>query len=135
MTDDPLIAAARAAREQAYAPYSGYRVGAALLDAQGNVWPGCNVENISYGLCVCAERSAIARMVVEGGSAIVEVVVATSDGGTPCGMCVQSLLEFAPDPSKVRVRTLDEEGSVREFVLGELMPHAFASGAVRTKRL
>jgi len=134
MNQDPLIATARAVRERAYAPYSGYDVGAALLDSDGRVWPGCNVENLSLGLCVCAERSAIVRMVAEGGREIVEIVVATVDGGTPCGMCLQSLFEFAPDPSKVRVRTLDETGCVREFVLKDLMPHAFASDAMRTKR-
>lgn len=120
-------------RERAYAPYSGYRVGAALLDGDGHAWGGCNVENISFGLCVCAERSAIARMVSEGGAQIVEVVVSTEDGGTPCGMCVQSLLEFAPDAAQVRVHTVDAAGNVRTFALQELMPYAFASKAVRTK--
>lgn len=133
--DDPagLFALATLMRERAYAPYSGYRVGAALLDASGRAWGGCNVENVSFGLCVCAERSAISRMVSEGAGEIAEIVVATEDGGTPCGMCVQSLLEFAPDPVNVRVRTLDEAGNARVFTLQELMPHAFASKSVRTK--
>ena len=133
MAIDPLVEAAVKVRERAYAPYSGYRVGAAVADAQGRVWLGCNVENVSFGLSVCAERAAISRMVSEGGTAVTEVVVATSDGATPCGMCVQTLLEFAPEPGAVRVRTVDEAGGQQTFQLDELMPHAFASQALRTK--
>lgn len=133
MNNDALVVSALAVRERAYAPYSGYQVGAALLDSEGNVWSGCNVENISFGLCLCAERSAVARMVAAGGREIIEIVVATADGGTPCGMCVQSLFEFAPDASRVRVRTVDVSGNTQTFTLRDLMPHAFASDAVRTK--
>lgn len=133
MSKDPLLEAAVKMRDRAYAPYSGYRVGAAIVDAEGRMWTACNVENVSFGLCVCAERAAVARMVAEGGTAVTEVVVATSDGGMPCGMCVQTLLEFAAEPSQVKVRTVDESGIQRAFRLGELMPHAFASDALRTK--
>ncbi len=126
-----LLEAAVAVRQNAYAPYSGYLVGAAILDSAGNIWTGCNVENISYGLCICAERSAVSKMVGEGHQLLMAIGVATKDGGTPCGMCLQTLLEFAEDPSAVEVHTISESGEKNRYTLNELMPHAFTSDDLR----
>ena len=94
-----LLEAARAAREQAYAPYSRFRVGAALLTADGTIVPGCNVENVSYGLTVCAERVAVCNAVAQGHREFVAVAIAagTPSATPPCGMCRQVLFEFSPE--------------------------------------
>lgn len=132
MNIDELIEEARDVRQRAYAPYSGYRVGAAVLDEAGRIWSACNVENISFGLTVCAERAAVARLVAEGGREVRAIVVATVDGGAPCGMCLQTLVEFASDPDAVQVVAVDEQGVARRFSLKELIPYGFSSAAVRT---
>jgi cytidine deaminase len=130
-----LAEAALEAREQAYAPYSGYLVGAAVLDVDGRVWTGCNIENVSFGLTLCAERVAVAKMVSAGSRRLIEIAVATVDGGTPCGMCLQTLAEFAPEPGDVRVWTVSPGGKARQYLLAELLPFGFASDAVeRTER-
>ena len=128
---EKLIRAAQAVRERAYAPYSGYKVGAAVLDEEDRVWTGCNVENISYGLTICAERSAVAKMVSEGGKTLRAVAVATRDGGTPCGMCLQTLAEFAVAGSEVEVWLAGEAGDYRRLLLSELLPHGFQSDSVK----
>lgn len=127
---DRLRTAALAARSNAYAPYSGYPVGAALMDEHGQVWSGCNVENVSYGLSVCAERNAIAAMVANGGRRVLAVLVVTEDGGAPCGACLQVLAEFAPEASRVSVILEDADGTRVETSLGALMPSAFRSSKV-----
>jgi cytidine deaminase len=119
MTD--LLAAARAARANAYAPYSVYRVGAAVLGSDGQVYSGCNVENVSFGLTVCAERTAVVKMVSEGCREVQRV------GGTPCGMCLQTLAEFAADPAQVPVVLEAEDGTQSRYTLAELLPHGFKS--------
>jgi cytidine deaminase len=124
---DSLINAARKAQKNAYVPYSGYPVGAAILDSTGNLWSGCNVENVSYGLSVCAERTAICKMVSEGVREIQSIAVVTRDGGTPCGMCLQTLLEFAVDPKSVEVITVSDSGEVKGYSLSDLIPHGFSS--------
>jgi len=130
-----LIEAARRARENAYAPYSDYKVGAAVRGIDGRIWSGCNVENISYPLGVCAERNAVAEMVRDGCREIAEVAVVTKDGGAPCGGCRQVLLEFTEHPEGVEVHTVDESGVEKTYTLFELIPHAFSSAAVsRTER-
>lgn len=130
-----LINAAQEARERAYAPYSGYKVGAAIRSNSGKTWTGCNIENVVYGETMCAERTALFKMVSEEGTHVAEVAVATKDGGTPCGSCLQVLFEFAPQPENVPVHTVDESGGVRTFMLRDLMPHAFQSQEVdRTER-
>lgn len=130
-----LIQAAREAREQAYAPYSNYKVGAAIKGADSKVWTGCNVENISFPLSVCAERNAVAAMVRDGGREISEVVVVTKDGGAPCGGCRQVLFEFSPNPQAVTVRCVAEDGGEHVYTLAELLPHGFRSSQVnRTER-
>jgi len=96
---DDLVAAARKASQSAYAPYSNYRVGAAIRSASGHVYTGCNVESASYGATVCAERSAIAQMVAAGEREIasVAVFVDAPEPATPCGICRQTLVEFCDD--------------------------------------
>jgi cytidine deaminase len=118
-----LVEAARAVREQAYAPYSGFAVGAAVL-AGGRVFTGVNVENASYPISVCAERNAVAAMVAAGGRRVDAVAVVT-DAATPtppCGGCRQCLWEFGPEAVVVAV-TL--KGERARWTLAELLPHAF----------
>lgn len=116
---------ARDAASRAYAPYSGYQVGAVVLDELGRAWTGCNVENVSYGLTLCAERNATASMVQGGGKRITGVVVYTRDLGTPCGPCRQVLVEFAAVDTPVRC--IAATGEVQEFTVGDLLPYAFSS--------
>jgi cytidine deaminase len=124
---DDLIRAAHSAQEMAYAPYSGYLVGAAVLDEEQRIWTGANVENVSYGLSICAERAAICKMVNEGGRVVRSIVITTKDGGTPCGMCLQVLLEFSPDPTTVEVVTVSGSGEMHRFLLSEMIPFGFNS--------
>ena len=126
---------ARAARRNAYAPYSGYAVGAAIEDEFGRIHVGCNVENVSFGATLCAERGALARLVAEGGTQVRRVVVATVDGGSPCGICLQSLLEFATDPSVVEVELYAGENLSGVATLAGLMPRAFVGENVRRAAL
>jgi len=121
-TRDELIQAAIAAREQAYVPYSTYKVGAALLVENGRIVTGCNVENVSYGLTNCAERTAVFKAVSEGHRKIDAVVVVTSNAGSPCGACRQVLAEFAGD---VPVWLVDTDGNGRETTLYTLLPDHF----------
>jgi cytidine deaminase len=118
-----LIDAARLARERAYAPYSGYQVGAALLTTGGEILVGCNIENAAYPATICAERAAIATAVSNGIQMFSAVAVVTADGAWPCGMCRQVLHEFAPD---MLVVVADANGRVLgESSLAELLPHGF----------
>ena len=124
---DRLIAAACAARPQAYAPYSRFTVGAALLAEDGRIYSGVNIENASYGLTVCAERNAIGAMVLAGGQRILAVAVCTENGVTPCGACRQVLAEFAVDGNGVPVWMVDGVGSTRAVTLAELLPDDFGA--------
>lgn len=120
-----LVTAARRAAENAYAPASHFRVGAALLTADGAVVTGCNVENASYGLTICAERNAVGRAVVEGGRRdLVAVVVHTAcdPPGYPCGACLQVLAEFGP---QMEVVLVNAAGKMIRSTLADLMPHPF----------
>ena len=122
---DALLAAARAVRRHAHAPYSNFRVGAAVLDDAGRIHAGCNVENAAYPQGLCAEAGAIARMVAEGGRSVRAVVV-VGEGErlcTPCGGCRQKLREFARDD--VPVIVADEQAVRARFTLGELLPASF----------
>jgi cytidine deaminase len=124
-----LLEAAVGARENAYAPYSGYRVGAAVETEDGQIFAGCNDENISYGLTICAERAAITAMVHGGGKKLVAVTVVTQDGGTPCGMCRQTLAEFASDRGvTITLATLAE--TKMSTTLAQLFPNSFVSAEV-----
>jgi cytidine deaminase len=122
-----LAELARLAKDRAYAPYSGFRVGAALRTRTGEVFTGANVENASYGLCVCAERAAILAMVHAGHHDLVELVVATdvAPPASPCGMCRQTLLEFATDPSHTRVIAVGLGAARAEWTVSELIPSGF----------
>lgn len=119
---------ARAAQQRAYAPYSKFRVGAAV-QMNGQIYEGVNVENASFPLCVCAERNAIAAGVSGGGRQLEAVAVCTdaSPPSSPCGGCRQVLVEFAPDPSKVTITALNTQGERRSWTLAELLPDAFSS--------
>jgi cytidine deaminase len=116
-----------AAREQAYAPYSKFRVGAAV-QMNGNIYQGANVENASYPLSVCAERNAVATAVMAGAVNLEAVAVCTdaSPPSSPCGACRQVLVEFAADPAKVMVTALNPKGEKRSWTLAELLPDAFS---------
>ena len=121
---DPLGDAARAAAARAYAPYSRFRVGAALLTRSGKVVAGCNVENASYGLTSCAERNAVFQMVASGETAFDRVVVytPTATPTAPCGACRQVLNEFNPDAEVLCI--CDGPEAIRSTVR-ELLPGAF----------
>lgn len=125
--DLALLAFAREAREKAYAPYSRFRVGAAVMAADNEIYQGCNVENASYGATLCAERSAAAACIATGRREIVAVaVVGDSDAPTPpCGCCRQFLAEFGPDMRVVMGGATD---AVMVMRLDELLPEAFVRG-------
>jgi len=126
MTEDSdIVAAARAAMKNAYAPYSRFKVGAAVRGESGRLYAGCNVENAAYPQGWCAEASAIAAMVMAGETRIVEAAV-MGDGEapcTPCGGCRQKLNEFADEDLPIHV--CGTEGLRRTVTLGELLPLAF----------
>ena len=122
MDHEDLIAKAMEAREKAHAPYSHFAVGAALLARSGRVYTGCNVENASYGLSICAERTAVFKAVSEGERDFEAIAVVTEKGVTPCGACRQVLLEFGDD---IQVIVADGAGGYRVFTLQELLPEAF----------
>jgi len=130
-----LIAAALEVRRRAYARYSQFAVGAALLAADGQTFVGCNVENVSYGLTICAERSAVFAAVAAGQQRFELLAIASAGGVTPCGACRQVLSEFAPDLPILLVDA-DRPREVREANLRDLLPGAFASfkPAQRQKR-
>lgn len=117
-----LIAAACEARTRAYVPYSHYAVGAALLLADGRIITGVNVENSSYGLTICAERTAVFKMVSEGVQRFTAVAICTENAGSPCGACRQVMTEFAGD---VPVYLVDGKGNGRETTLYTLLPDHF----------
>jgi cytidine deaminase len=117
-----LIALATKARGRAYAPYSNYAVGAALLGKSGRVYTGCNVENAVYSLTICAERAALFKAVSEGEREFSALAVVTANGGSPCGACRQVLAEFGPD---LRVLIAVPGRLIAVKTVAELLPHAF----------
>ena len=123
---DTLIAAARQARENAHAPYSNFRVGAALRARSGRIYTGCNVENATYGLTVCAERVAILKAVSEGerGFNAIAVVAQTDVLTPPCGACRQIIWEFCGD---VEVILANPKGQTEVHRMSELFPRPFDS--------
>jgi cytidine deaminase len=126
---DTLISAARSAQARAYAPYSNFRVGAALESIDGEVFTGCNVENASYGLTICAERAAISAAVVAGARRFRRAVVVSDvdPPAAPCGACRQVLAEFGLD------LPIEAVGSLRSLSwrLGDLLPSAFGPEQLR----
>ena len=129
---DELIAAAQAVRGHAHAPYSRFAVGAAVLDEQGRIHAGCNVENAAYPQGWCAEASALAVMVASGGKRALAVAVCgvADDPVTPCGGCRQKLREFAAADCPVWVA--DDQGLRASFTLGALLPHSFGPDHLKT---
>ncbi len=118
-----LIRTALEARKWAYAPYSGYAVGAALLTASGRVYDGVNIENAAYPTGICAERVAVFKAVSEGEREFEAIAVVTSNGGSPCGSCRQVLAEFGLSPLVLIANT--DGQIVRELTVAELLPGAF----------
>lgn len=119
-----------AAMENAYAPYSRFRVGAAVRTTTGEVVAGCNVENAAYGEALCAERVAIAAAVARGMREFEEIAIATEsdEPAAPCGSCRQTMSEFAPD---LKVTSYSSNGKQVTWLLGDLLPEAFASNHLR----
>lgn len=127
-----LVAEAQAARANAYAPYSKYQVGAAVLTASGRIYRGCNVENASYGLTLCAERSALAQMVAAGEREPVAIAIVTEglEPGPPCGLCRQMMAEFASDSLPIALATPQSTAPLRTTSLGKLFPEPFRKDLV-----
>lgn len=123
MTDQELILSAKEAMEQAYAPYSGFRVGAALLTKNGKVYSGCNIENASYGATNCAERTAIFKAVSEGEREFETIAIVCSEGrkAYPCGICLQVMSEFFPNGRVL----LEDAAGMEVYLVQELLPSAF----------
>ena len=117
-----LIALATRARQRAYAPYSSFPVGAALLTVSGKAYVGCNVENASSGLTVCAERVAVLKAVCDGERVFRAIAVVTEPGSPPCGACRQVLSEFVQDMDVV---IADTAGNSRVYRLADLLPQPF----------
>lgn len=131
MTPEKLIEMAREAMTRAYAPYSGYQVGAALLCADGTVYQGCNIENASYTPTVCAERSAFFQAVYDGHRDFTAIAVCGGKNGVitgvfpPCGVCRQVMREFCEDDFVVYMAGV--EGSYEALTLSEILPHSFSA--------
>jgi len=121
-----LVGMAMKAKENAYVPYSKFRVGAAVLAKSGKLYTGCNIENASYGATCCAERTAIFKAVSEGDREIEALAVNTDTDHKvfPCGICRQVMAEFSED---LKVYVSDRNGNYEEYTIGQLMPGAFTN--------
>jgi cytidine deaminase len=129
LSPDQLVSEAIAARQAAYAPYSSYLVGAAVLAADGTVILGCNVENASYPAAICAERVALTSAIAQGKRSLKAIAVATRDGGSPCGICRQVMAELGPD---MVVYISDEQGNYRTTTVAALLPDSFSGDSLHT---
>lgn len=128
-----LIQQAIEIRDRAYAPYSGFKVGAALLCADGAVYTGCNIENASYGVSICAERAALAAAVSAGKQDFAALAVVAGEAIVrPCGICRQAFSEFSSD---MQLICADHNGNYEIWTVTELMPHAFQKNALDYKEL
>ena len=133
MTKEQLASLAKDAMEKAYSPYSGYKVGAALLCKDGSVYTGCNVENASFSATNCAERTAFFKAVSEGKSEFSAIAICGGKGGAleglfpPCGVCRQVMREFCEDDFEIYLITRD---SIETYTLGELLPVSFAPNTI-----
>ena len=131
LTDDiraQLVAAAIAAREKAYAPYSKFSVGAAVLGTDGKIYTGCNIENVSYGMTMCAERTALFKMVSEGCTEFEAIAIVAGDNvtdGAPCGACRQVMGEFAESLSGTEVILASLNGDYIVETVASMMPYPF----------
>jgi cytidine deaminase len=127
VSDKDLIEAASAARSNAYCPYSGYKVGAALVDDRGNMHAGCNVENSAFPEGTCAEANAIAAMIASGGKSIKSIVVVggkqAPEDCTPCGGCRQKIAEFADNSARIMLVGADE--NLTTYTIDDLLPKSF----------
>lgn len=127
VSDQTLIEAASGARSNAYCPYSGYKVGAALIDDRGNMHVGCNVENSAYPEGTCAEANAIASMIASGGKTITSIVVIggkeAPEDCTPCGGCRQKIAEFADNTARIVLVGVDNNTTT--YTIDELLPQSF----------
>lgn len=127
MTDkDILLKKAQAAMQQAYAPYSKFLVGACVESANGKLYSGCNIENASYGLTICAEPCAICAMIADGETEIKQIAVMTTGPGlvVPCGACRQRIFEFATPATVIHAGNL--QGDTVSYSINDLLPHAFS---------
>ena len=124
---ESLYRAARQAAAHAYCPYSGFRVGAALLCEDGTVVTGCNVENASYGATICAERNALFAAVASGHRSFTALALAAGqrEPATPCGICRQVLSEFCPPEMPIGAVALEDGAEALSFTLRQLLPHGF----------
>lgn len=122
-----LLSIAKQARECAYARYSGYKVGAAVLTGSGKVYHGCNVENASYGLTVCAERVAMFKAVSEGESEVRAIAIVAGEGDVPrpCGACLQVMAEFAPRTEPLRIVAASADDKYEIHALADYLPMPF----------
>lgn len=123
MSEQELIQHAQRGMEHAYAPYSNFRVGAAVLAKSGNIYLGCNIENSSYGATNCAERTAIFKAVSEGEREFEAIAIVCSNGtkAYPCGICLQVMSEFLPEGKVI----LEDESGIQTYKVSELLPSAF----------
>ena len=127
LTPQELVGQAIAARQLAYAPYSNYLVGAALLAKDGTVILGCNVENASYPATICAERVALTAAIAQGKRDFAAMAVATRDGGSPCGICRQVMAELGLE---MKVYISNEHGDFRATTVRELLPDSFSGASL-----
>jgi len=128
--DEKLLEIANDMKSKSYSPYSGYRVGAALLCDDGTIVTGCNVENISYGATICAERTAFVKAISEGKKGFSKIAISVSGDeiGTPCGMCTQFMSEFVG--ANFEVICGNNKGEFKKYKFSEIMPITFYSTSV-----
>jgi cytidine deaminase len=128
----PLVEAAKKAREHAYSPYSGVKIGAAALTSDGSVYTGANVENASYGLAMCAERTAIFKAVTSGAGMIVAIAVVgkSKDYTIPCGACRQVMVEFNP---RMKILRRGVDGFSEDWIAMDLLPEHFGPSGLKRK--
>ena len=119
-----LVQAARTAQKNAHAPYSNYKVGAAILTKNDDIVTGCNVESSSYGLTCCAERTALYSAIAQGHKHFIELAVVTENGGTPCGACRQVIWDLC---GNIPIYISDEDGNIEKTTSKDLLPNAFDS--------
>ncbi len=126
MNFDQLFELAWEVRQNAYAPYSNFRVGAALLTKEGKVFTGCNVENLSFGLTICAERAAVVAAIAAGYTEFVSIAIVSDSANpvSPCGACRQVLSEFVPSNEDMEVRSANPAGAIFQSTLNTLLPRA-----------
>lgn len=129
MDNKALFKLALEAKENAYSPYSGFSVGAALITKSGKIFQGANIENSSYGATICAERVAISKAVYEGNKDIEAIAIASSDNSSnkksdtfPCGICRQFIFEFGED---IKIIVGTDENHLKEYTISELLPNGF----------